>query len=552
MRLRTLGGPELEGVGFRREKPLLLLGYLALEGRKPRRHLAELFWPRARDGLNSLSVALAQLRPLGVVVGEEVVEARVETDLPALFRALREGAYEQALAMYQGAFLERLTLPLSGELEEWVWSKREEVVRRVAQGLRRAATGLAALGFFEEAEALWERVKGLPGLIEPPKPPCWDGLVLPEPARLAFFRLFLGGVCPDGEALALLRARGLVDPQGRPLLKPPIGLEARQVALELARERPLSQAARLYRLALPVLKGEDQKRAAEAILYQVRPLLYSRPREALAWLQDAPDTQGIRLAKARALERLGRFREAMAFLEGMPDGEEVRLLRATLLLRLGRREEAEELLRGVSEAHGELWNLRGHLFLARGCFREAAEAFARAAARFLAQGEDERYAGALGGRALALAEGGANAEVVEAAFQEALKEAQGPLVRARLLLSLGVYRERQGFAEEAAQLYTEAMGLAAEEQSLEILERAWNNLGALHHRQGRLVEAETAYRQALALAREAGEVLLTAAALANLAELRADKAFLEEAVHLLEEAGHEVLASRYRERLATL
>jgi hypothetical protein len=47
--LRTLGGLRLEGASFSKKKPLLLTAYLALEGPKSRRHLQELFWPRAED-----------------------------------------------------------------------------------------------------------------------------------------------------------------------------------------------------------------------------------------------------------------------------------------------------------------------------------------------------------------------------------------------------------------------------------------------------------------------------------------------------------------------
>lgn len=69
MRLRTLGGLELSGSNFRKGaiKPLLLLAYLALEGPKPRRYLAELIWPEAADPMNSLKVVLHKLRGLGVI-----------------------------------------------------------------------------------------------------------------------------------------------------------------------------------------------------------------------------------------------------------------------------------------------------------------------------------------------------------------------------------------------------------------------------------------------------------------------------------------------------
>jgi DNA-binding SARP family transcriptional activator len=65
--LRTLGGLRLEGP-FSKKKPLLLTAYLALEGPKSRRHLQELFWPRAEDQKNSLSVALSQLKRAGVAI----------------------------------------------------------------------------------------------------------------------------------------------------------------------------------------------------------------------------------------------------------------------------------------------------------------------------------------------------------------------------------------------------------------------------------------------------------------------------------------------------
>ncbi|WP_234503032.1 MULTISPECIES: tetratricopeptide repeat protein [Thermus] len=550
--LRTLGGPELEGMRFGREKPLLLLAYLAVEGPKPRRHLAELFWPRARDALNSLAVALLQLRPLGVVVGEEVLAARVDLDLPLVFQALKEGRVEEALRLYRGAFLERLTLRLPEELEEWVWRKREAVARKVAQGVKRAATGLAALGFWEEAEALWERLASLPGLLEPPRLPRLARFLLPEEDRRAFFRLLLGGEIPGGETLVRLRLRGLVDARGRPLLEPPLGLEAREEALVLARRRPLREAAYLYRLASPLLRGEDLGRAVEAFLAEAQALLSRNPKDVLRLLEGAPDLPPIRLQRARALERLGRFREALELLRGLPETEEVRLLRGIIAFRLGRREEAWRVLEGAKEGSAEAWNLRGYLLLGEGRFQEAAEAFARAAVRFLAQGEEERYAGALGNRALALAEGQVAREVVERAFQEALSGAKGALARARLLLNLGVFRERLGDVAVAESLYREALELGEEGGSLEVLGRASNNLGALYHRQGRREEAEDAYQRALLLAREAGEVVLTAAVLANLAELRGEGAFLEEAVALLAEAGHEALAERYRERMARL
>lgn len=66
MRLPTLGGLRLEGGSFSRSKPLLPLAYLALEGAKERRFLAELFWLGAANPRRSLNTALHQLRNRGI------------------------------------------------------------------------------------------------------------------------------------------------------------------------------------------------------------------------------------------------------------------------------------------------------------------------------------------------------------------------------------------------------------------------------------------------------------------------------------------------------
>lgn len=116
--LRTLGGLFLEGAPFAKRRPLLL-AYLLLEGPASRRFLSELFWPRAQDAHNSLSVALSALRRLGVQVeGEEVVEAQGEVDARLLLQALKEEALERARDLYRGRFLEGADDGLPEELEE--------------------------------------------------------------------------------------------------------------------------------------------------------------------------------------------------------------------------------------------------------------------------------------------------------------------------------------------------------------------------------------------------------------------------------------------------
>src|SRR5690606_29234755 len=100
MYLVTLGRLALSDSGFRRQKPLLLLCYLTIAGPRPRRYLAELFWPGASDNLNSLSVALSQLRRgSGVQLesDEQHVWAQLDSDVADLLGAIRDSDLDRAL-----------------------------------------------------------------------------------------------------------------------------------------------------------------------------------------------------------------------------------------------------------------------------------------------------------------------------------------------------------------------------------------------------------------------------------------------------------------------
>jgi predicted ATPase len=155
MHLQTLGGLRLEGADFHRPKPLLLLAYLAVEGAKDRRHLAELFWPDASEPATSLRVALGQLRKgaPGVLNDDsERVALGLETDVTALLEAVREARFERLSGLYMGAFLQGFVLPDWGaELEEWVYATREFLASQVRGGLVRLAQTEAERGHFLEA-----------------------------------------------------------------------------------------------------------------------------------------------------------------------------------------------------------------------------------------------------------------------------------------------------------------------------------------------------------------------------------------------------------------
>jgi DNA-binding SARP family transcriptional activator len=93
LRLNLLGGLNLETVGFHRPKPLLLLAYLALEGRKDKRHVQELFWSDAANPAGSLRTAMNQIRQVSsnlILSDEHVVWTAVENDLSVLQNAISE------------------------------------------------------------------------------------------------------------------------------------------------------------------------------------------------------------------------------------------------------------------------------------------------------------------------------------------------------------------------------------------------------------------------------------------------------------------------------
>ena len=556
--LRTLGELFLDTQKpLRKKKPLLLLSYLLLEGPRSRRHLTELFWPGASDALNSLSVALSQLRAAGVCVeGEEVLRAEAACDAKELESLLKEGRLQEARALYRGRFLEGADDGLSPELEEWVWSRREAIALALWRAHLERAEALYGLGWEEEALALLQEARALPGveevLEEEPELKRFDLEV-----QRAFFAVQLVGLSRAVELLGLgaetldfLIRRRLLDSQGQPRLTVAPTIEGRRVALELARKLPLAEAAPLYRLARAHWEEADFSRGRSALLRLARAQVEEQPKEALALLAElAPDPE-LSLLRARALERLGRYREALDLLDELPDSPDKSALRAGVLFRLGQfaeaQAEAERAKAGGAYAQAEALNLQGMMLLGQGRFQEAAEAFSRASVRFLLAGEEVRHLSALGNRAVALVELGQGEEV----FTEVL-EAIGPRegLRARLYLNLGVIKERQGQPAEAERLYRESLALAERMGNLEAMGRAWNNLGALYHRQGQPAEARAAYQEALRLAKAGQEWVLTAAVLANLAELTGERAGLEEAIALLEEARYTVLAERYRSRL---
>ena len=165
MRLRTLGGLELSHTAFARPKPLLLLCYLALEGSKERRHLAELFWREATDPLNRLAVTLARLRKAdaGLVGADNTrVWTDLSTDAQALSKAVQQGEYGVAVSLYRGPFLEGVYVEAwGGELGEWVYGTRDFLAGQVKTAHLALAETEAGAGKFGDAAKHAEAAYGV-------------------------------------------------------------------------------------------------------------------------------------------------------------------------------------------------------------------------------------------------------------------------------------------------------------------------------------------------------------------------------------------------------
>ena len=238
MYLRTLGGLKLEGSDLARHKPLLLLTYLALEGRQPRRDIAELFWLGYKNPLSNLSVALSHLRKVdeSLIEADDIyVEAKVKCDALALLASETDA---EVLQVYRGAFLEGIFLSdWSAELEAWVYEQRESLASFAQAQLLNLAETLVARGQLVQAARRAEEAYRLRGA--PPLEPE----VLPR-----FYRLFTAAQHPytqkvraEAEEIGLDLGSPEVTP---PSLQPPSLIPTtlpRPTTPLIGRERELSE-----------------------------------------------------------------------------------------------------------------------------------------------------------------------------------------------------------------------------------------------------------------------------------------------------------------------
>ena len=175
MRLNTLGGLGLENAdskanSFRRMKPLLLLAYLALEGPKAKRYLAEVFWLGASNAMNSLATALSQLRRIapGVVENDDThAWTDITCDANEFLQHLQSSRLDSAISLYNGPFADGFKLELGIELEEWLYDKREDLATRVQDAMLKQAETLASQGQFVDAARHTSEAYRLSSIPEP-------------------------------------------------------------------------------------------------------------------------------------------------------------------------------------------------------------------------------------------------------------------------------------------------------------------------------------------------------------------------------------------------
>lgn len=156
LRLRTFGGVFLErdgtplGGAHSQRRRLALLAYLAAADRATisRETLVALLWPESDEssGRHSLSQLLYALRrDLGadsIAVDSETARlnhAAVASDVRVFDAAIRGGRSEEAVAEYQGAFLDGFHVDDAPELNRWVDEARTRRAHDCARALDRLA-----------------------------------------------------------------------------------------------------------------------------------------------------------------------------------------------------------------------------------------------------------------------------------------------------------------------------------------------------------------------------------------------------------------------------
>lgn len=324
-----------------------------------------------------------------------------------------------------------------------------------------------------------------------------------------------------------------------------------EVLVLLAPHLAAAAALPAYLRAHELTGASDFPGFQTALCERARELLaQDRQVEAHDLLRLHAQSPEARLLLGRALDALGHHRDALKVLSGLPETPLVQVFRGRAVWRLGNRAGATALataaLDGDMEARAQAYNLLAALALAAQEYAQAHDYAQRSAALFMLQGDDLMRLKLVCCQAIALQQLGGDVGPL-------LREMQGaPLdqLPATVLLDIGWVLEEQGHLDDALGYAGRAAASAELLHDLSTAAAAWNNVGVLNHKLGHPAEAASAYAQAIRVARQGGEVRLLALSLGNLAELQESLPLIEEALSLLEGAGHDDLASYFREQRA--
>jgi len=160
VRLNTFGRPHLarddgEEVALQ-PLQIALLAYLSVGGPRNRDHLAELFWHKSKNSLNSLSTTLHRIRahiPDRVwIEGNSIVGTDLPSDSDDFRNAIDQGDFELARQLYRAPFLDGLKLrQKSIEFDEWVLEERATLASMVELTLLRRGMDLYEAGDYRAA-----------------------------------------------------------------------------------------------------------------------------------------------------------------------------------------------------------------------------------------------------------------------------------------------------------------------------------------------------------------------------------------------------------------
>lgn len=151
----------------------MVLVYLSLEGEKPRRHIADLFWPdktNKTQRLNNLSRVLSDLRkyaPGAFGANRTHVWAEVACDALEFRRALLESDHRKAQRLYRGPFLEGHLSGWGVELEEWIAEQRRRAAQQMQEVCLTLAEREASQRHFSSAASWAQHAHDLSDALEP-------------------------------------------------------------------------------------------------------------------------------------------------------------------------------------------------------------------------------------------------------------------------------------------------------------------------------------------------------------------------------------------------